>query len=40
MDAVVGTQEVICGAFNYYNGIGGVCIKGVEITVYGMLDKA
>ena len=40
VDYGVGTKEVIYGASNYYNVIGGVCIKGVEIMVYGMLDKA
>ena len=40
MDAGVGTQEVVCGSSNYFNIVGGVCIKGLERMVYDMLDKS
>ena len=40
MDAGVGTQEVICGAFNYHNLLGGSSLKGVKSMVYDMLDEA
>ena len=40
MDAGVGTQEVVCGSSNYFNIVGGVCIKGLESMVYDMLEKS
>ena len=39
MDDGVGTQEVICGASNYQNVLGGGFIKGVESMVYDILDE-
>ena len=40
VDAEGGTQEVISGSSNYQNVIGGVCMKGVESMVYGLLEKS
>ena len=40
VDSVVGTQEVICGALNYYNVTVSVCVKVAEVMVYDMLDES
>ena len=36
----LGTQEVICGASNYYNVLGEFCIKDLDSMIYDILDKA
>ena len=40
LDYGVGAQEVICGASNYYNVIGGVFLKGIKSMVFDMLGEA
>ena len=40
MDDELGTQESICGVYNYYNVLGGGFLKGVKSMVYDMLDEA
>ena len=40
VDDELGTQESICGVYNYHNVLGGGCLKGVKSMVYDMLDKA
>ena len=40
VDAILSTQEGIYGVSTHYNVIGGFCMKGVDIMVYYMFDKA
>ena len=35
----VGTKELICGASNYQDILGGICLTGVNSMYYDMLDK-
>ena len=40
VNAGVGPQEVICGAYKYQKFIGVFCLKGVDSMVYGIFDEA
>ena len=35
----VGTQELICGSYNYQEIIGGSCLQCLNSMVYYMIDK-
>ena len=38
-DDVVGTQELICGASNYQEILGGIILEVVKSMVYEMLEE-